>query len=238
MSIISLPKLTIPTYTTFLPISKIEVKYRPFVMREEKALMIAADTGTEDEMVATLREVLKSCVIQSDKQIDLDVIPLVELQYLFIQLRMKSIGETAELEIKCTNCEFMNPVKIDLSQMSIKVDPTHNKKIELSDTIGLVMKYPNVKMMDKLDQLNNIDILFEIIGDSIEYVYDGETIISTSSISKKDILEFIESMTEKDFNKIQEFFNTLPKLTHEIPFTCSSCGTKNNYMVEGIGNFF
>jgi hypothetical protein len=234
----TLPIITFPIYTVLLPVSNNEITYRPFTMKEEKILMLASETGDDEHMTLTLKEIVKNCVIKSTIPINYDNIPVFELQYLFLQLRMKSVGEIATLEFKCTKCETMNRQTINIADIKITQNPNHIKRIELTDTIGLIMKYPNLTIMNKISEMNDIDSLFEVIINCIEYVYDGDRVINTDSVPKEELKEFVESMTEKNFQAIQVFFETLPKLDHSIKFKCFKCGEENNYLIEGIGNFF
>lgn len=236
----ALPAQSTPTYTTKIPSTDKSIKFRPFLVREEKSLLIAQQSEDTNVMVDTLKSIIKNCV--KDK-IDIDSLAIFDLEYLLLQIRAKSIGEIAELVFSCDTCEDPKAkvrINIDLTKIALVKDPAHTKKIKLFDDVGVVMKYPNineVNAFDKLD-LDNIDNIFDLIISSIAYVYNGDEIYHTKEQAKGDLEEFLNNLTQQQFELIRNFFDTMPKLRQDIVYTCPVCNKIHNKYIEGIESFF
>ncbi len=236
----ALPKQNTAIYTTTLPSTEKKVKFRPFLVKEEKALLIAQQSEDKNVMVDTLKTIIKDCVID---KIDIDSLAMFDLEYLLLQIRAKSIGEIAELVFSCDVCEDPKAkVKIafDLTQIKVTKDPNHTKKINLFDDVGIVMQYPNIDEITTFSDLNldNIESVFDLIIDSIEYIYDGNEIYHTKEQPKSEVEDFINNLTQQQFKLIENFFETMPKLRQDVKYTCPICAKVHNKYIEGIESFF
>lgn len=237
----ALPKANTAIYTTKIPSTEQVVKFRPFLVKEEKALLIAQQSEDHNVMVNTLKSILTDCVID---KLDIQSLAIFDLEYLLLQIRAKSIGEIAELMFSCDTCndpKAKAKVFIDLTKIQIIKNPLHKKKIELFDNVGVVMQYPNIDDVTKFGELNldeNIDDVFSLIIASIDYIYDGNEIYHSKEQSKDELEEFINNLTQQQFKLIQEFFETMPKLRQDVAYTCPVCNKFHNRYIEGIESFF
>lgn len=237
----ALPMNGTPTFSMQIPSTGKKIKYRPFLVKDEKALLIAQQSENMEVLVDTLKTVIKSCV-QDD--LDVDSLATFDFEYIFTQLRAKSVGEVIELKLKCDTCtddKAVATVFVDLSKLEVKKDESHTSKISLFDDVGVVMNYPTAdlikKLQGELDQAN-IDQMFDIVADSINYIYTNDEIFHAKEQTKEELLEFLNNLTSEQFTKIQNFFATLPKLTHDITYACPVCGKKHEKTLEGLNSFF
>lgn len=239
----ALPMMNTPTYTMVVPSSGATVKYRPFLVKEEKALLIAQQSEDVVTMIETLKGVVKSCV--QDK-IDVDKLATFDLEYMFTQIRGKSVGETVDLIFACDldhgeqNEKAKATVRVDLSTVTVQKSEDHTNKIDLFNDVGVVMKYPTVDVIKKLEGFNtsDLDTVFDIMALSIDYIYDGDELFYAKEQSKQDLLQFIENLSSEQFAKIQKFFETMPKIKKEIEYDCPVCGRHHVKVLEGLQSFF
>ena len=237
-----LPKLDVPTYEVELPLSKKKVKFRPFLVKEQKNLLMAMESKESSTVHECIKDILYNCTITEG--IDLEKLPIIDIEYYFIQLRAKSVGEVVESRYRCNNevngksCN--NIMEKDVNLLDIKVQINENNpEIQLSDKITIKMKYPEfgiVKDSLKYEDLN--DITFNMIAESIEYIYDGEQFYYGNEAQPGEMLDFVESMNQQQFSKVEEFFNNLPQLKETIEIDCSKCGFHHTIDVEGLESFF
>ena len=231
----ALPQLNVPKYELTVPSNGIAVKYRPYLVKEEKLLMIALESQDDKQMTVAITDIIDACTMNQLKMNDLT---LFDIEYIFTRLRSKSVGETSTVKLPCEKCEAKNTVDIDLEMA--QVTPKPEKKIELNEDTGLVMKFPSLK--DYMDVQNsdasNIDKIFNIIVSSIESIYSGDEMFEASTHSKKDLLEFIESLSAEQFKKVQAFLDAMPVVYINTLFECESCGNKNEIELKGLTNFF
>lgn len=235
----ALPMMQTPTYELTIPSTKKKVKFRPFLVKEQKALMIAQHSEEPQVMIDTLKDIIKSCV----SNVDVDKLAIFDLEYIFLQLRAKSIGETAEVVYSCLQCNDPKgkvTLNIDVSDISVEFHPNHENTIELFDEVGVKMKYPGLDFLGSIDELdlNNPTDALKIISNCIEYIYDGDKIYDTKDQTPEEINHFLENLTFAQLDKIKKFFETLPKLKKKIEFDCPVCKYHHNYMIQGINNFF
>jgi hypothetical protein len=244
----ALPKIDVPTYETKLISSGKIVKYRPFLVKEQKLFLMAAQSTDEKETVDVVKQVLNNCILS---EIDVDDLPTFDLEHLFMQLRARSVGEVVNLKYNCNNiikddkgeekvCGSL--VKFDLNILDIKptIDEKHSSKIEISDKLGIMMKYPTLSLINGVTNLKDedIDTVLNVIVSCIDYIYDEEQMYYAKDSTKEELLEFIENLQQEDMEKIQLFFNTMPKITKTLDFKCKKCGYEEEVMVQGIQNFF
>lgn len=235
-----LPVYNTPVYNLTMPSSGKVIKFRPFLVKEEKALLIAQQSEDATVMVDTLKQVIKACV---KDDIDIDAIPTFDLEYVFIQIRAKSVGEIVELVLSCGKCNNEKSsvnVSVDLTKLEVIKDPENNPKIELFDDVGIMLKYPTINIISKFDTTDSSDIdsVIEIIADCIDYIYNSKEVFHAKESTKDELVIFLNNLDSKQFAKIQKFFETLPKLRKEIEFTCPACGAKQTSVLEGLNSFF
>jgi len=239
----ALPMMNAPIYTLVVPSSGATVKYRPFLVKEEKALLIAQQSEDVVTMIETLKQVVKACV--QDK-LDVEKLATFDLEYMFTQIRGKSVGETVDLIFGCDmdhgeqNEKAKATVTVDLSTITVEKSPEHTSKIELFGNVGVVMKYPTVDVIKKLEgfNINDLDTVFDIMALSIDYIYDGEQLFYAKESTKEELLAFIENLSSEQFGKVQKFFETMPKIRKEIQYDCPVCNKHHVKMLEGLQSFF
>jgi rubrerythrin len=239
----ALPMMTTPTYTLVVPSTEATVKFRPFLVKEEKALLIAQQSEDPVVMIDTLKDVIKSCV--QDK-LDVDKLATFDLEYMFMQIRGKSVGETIDLVFPCDidhgeqNEKARATVIIDINEIKVEKSADHSNKIELYGDVGVVMKYPTISVLKKLEGLdeNDLDKVFDIMAYSIDYIYDGDQLYYAKEQKHEELLQFINNINSQQFVKMQHFFESMPKLRKEIEYDCPVCGKHHNKILEGIQSFF
>jgi len=236
----ALPINTAPVYSVTIPSSKETIKFRPFLVKEEKALLIAQHSEDQVVMVDTLKDIIKSCTMD---KVDPDSLATFDLEYLFTQIRAKSVGENVELLFPCDVCEDEKArVKItfDLTKINVDFPEGHTKNIQLFENVGVIMKYPSINVIKQLETLDmsNVDSVFNVISASIETIYNDTEMFHAKETSKKDIMEFLENLTSQQFAKIQNFFETMPRLSQKVQYKCPMCSRDHNKVLEGLDSFF
>jgi hypothetical protein len=239
----ALPMMSTPTYAMVVPSTGETVKYRPFLVKEEKALLIAQQSEDVVTMIETLKKVVKSCV---QDQLDVEKLATFDLEYMFTQIRGKSVGETVDLIFACDidhgelNEKAKSTVTIDLSTLKVEKSADHTNKIELFGTVGVVMKYPTVDVIKKLEgfDTNDLDTVFDIMALSIDYIYDGDNLFYAKEQTQAELLQFIENLSSEQFAKVQKFFETMPKITKQIEYDCPICSKHHVKVLEGLQSFF
>ena len=239
----ALPSNSQPTFNMIIPSMGKTVRFRPFVVKEEKALLIAQQSEDPAVMVDTLKNVVKDCVLDD---IDLNKLATFDLEYMFMQIRGKSVGETIDLVFPCDddhgdqNEKARANVLVDINSITVERSPDHTNKFELFGNVGVVMKYPTVDTLKKLEGLdeNDLDKIFDIMALSIDYIYDGEQLYYSSEQKHEELVQFINNLSSEQFMKLQKFFETMPKLRKEIEYDCPVCGKHHKKVLEGIQSFF
>ena len=236
----ALPMNNTPTYTLVLPSTGKEVKYRPFLIKEEKTLLLAHQSEDPKVMIESLKDVIKSC-LKDDT--DVEKFATFDIEYVFTQIRAKSVGEIAELMIKCDTCtdeKAVAKVDIDLTKIEVKKSPEHTNKIELFADVGVIMKYPTIDIIKKLENIDNanLDEAFDIIIECIDAVYDTEQVYHAREQSKEELLQFLNNLSSEQFSKVQKFFETMPKMSHAVDYKCPVCGKEHHKVLEGLNSFF
>lgn len=230
----SLPRLDVPTYDLILPSTGKTVKYRPFLVREHKILLMLKDSS-KDEIIKIIEEIIDNCTYQTLPVKDL---PSFDLEYIFCKLREKSIGEITELSVNCA-CGNSIPYNMDLRTLEVARYPDHDSKIMLTDKIGIQMKYPKFKDTLSVFLTGETEKILDLIIDSIAAIYttDG-SYQEIDDDNKAELIEFANTMTKNQFEKLENFFLTMPKLTHDIEVTCDQCNAVTKTTLEGLQNFF
>ena len=247
-----LPTIAVPEYTLTIPSTKKEVKYRPFLVKEEKILLLAMESEKTEEIINATKTIIKNCVYSD---INVDEMPTFDLEYIFLQLRAKAKWEVLDLKYKCPKCESEIPMAINIDDIKvIQKNKEHTKDIKLTEELGVMMKYPTLSLQSKIAQAtekkSEIEGLFETMTACIDYIYDKETTYPSKDHTEKEMVDFLESLTDEQFQKLSKFFETSPVLKHDIELYCKNkgkvpkgekkkeCGYKEKITLEGLNSFF
>lgn len=239
----ALPLQNTPTYNMVIPSTGKKVRFRPFLIKEEKSLLIAQQSEDMMVMVDTLKNVIQGCVLD---KINADTLATFDIEYMFTQIRARSVGETVDLLVQCDddhgedNEKARVKIIIDLSTIEVEKSPDHTNKIQLFDDVGMIMKYPTIEVMARLESVNTDDIesVFEIVADCVESIYQGDEVFHASETPREEILQFLNNLTSDQFGKVQGFFLTMPKIRKEIEYKCPVCGKEHKKVLEGMQSFF
>jgi len=236
----SLPRINTPEYTLVVPSTDEEVKFRPFLVKEEKVLLIAQETGGEQSLYHAIKNLVETCCFG---KINVDDLPLFDIEYIFIQIRAKSVGEVAKIQVICPDDGITEvKVKIDLTKLQVEMDDKHNPRIQLTDDIGVLMSYPNLatvlSMKKDTEEESNVDNMFKMIQDCMYQIWQGEETFDVSDYTDKEKQEFLDSLNHKQFEKLQVFFETMPSLKKEVAVTNPKTKVKSKVSLEGMDSFF
>lgn len=235
----SLPKINVPLHELTIPSSGKKIKYRPFVVKEEKLLLLALESENTEEITNAIVQVINNCV---QSKIDIDDLSTFDIEYIFLNIRAKSVGEVLEFAITCPD-DNQTQVEIEINIDDIKVikDDSHKDVIDLENGYFIKMKYPTMKyIMSKKDtgKKTTIENTFDYAVDCIEQIYNGEEVWESANTSRKEMEEWVETLEPKQYEKLQDFFNTMPKLKYTVPITNPVTGVKSDVTIEGLANFF
>ena len=236
-----LPTITTPTYELELPSSKQTIKYRPFLVKEEKLLVLALESESTKEISNAIKAVLKNCI--QTKGIKVETLPTFDIEYLFLNIRGKSVGEEIEVNIIAPDDrETTIPIKINIDDIKVQIKEGHNKQIKLDDNLMMEMRYPSLDQFIKsnFDFSSDVglDQSFELIAACIDKIYNEEEVWTTADCTKKEIVEFLEQMNSLQFKQIENFFDTMPKLSHEVELVNPKTKVKSTVVLEGLSSFF
>ena len=234
----ALPILDTATYELTLPSSDIKVKYRPFLVKEEKILLLALESNDGKQIKNALKNIVGACTFGT---LNVELVPTFDLEYIFLNIRAKSVGEVAKLKLLCPDDkETYANVELDLSKVEVHVDEKHNNTIQINDKIKMIMKYPTLDTFDPSVDATKLktEQLFDIIANTVYEVYDGETVHKAADYTKEEMKKFIESLTSEHFQKIQQFFNTMPRLEHELEIENPKTKVKSKVVLSGLQSFF
>ena len=233
----ALPKLEAVRYTTELPITKKKADFRPFLVKEQKVLLSALEGEDDKTIQSSMFDLIKACVYNED-EIKLDYLPLTDVEWLFVQIRIKSAGETADLLLGC-DCheEARTQVQVDLRNLIIH-EGSQEKTIELTEDIGINLSYPNIlSLQNTSDDINSND-MFNMLTACVESIYDGDEVHTREDFNQKELMEFMESLSTEQFERIQGFFEDMPRLVNKVSYECSECGKTQDRELQGISDFF
>ena len=235
----ALPKLNTPTYELEVPSTDEKLKYRPFLVKEEKILMIAMESKDNAQIVNAVKDIVSSCTFE---KLNAATMPMFDMEYIFLNIRAKSVGEISKLKILCPDDKkTYASVELDLTKVEVQVGDEHSNKIELTDDMGIIMTYPTIDSFLE-SGIENIDAsnMLDVIGTCILQIYEekGEKVYQAKDQTKKELTEFIESMDSKQFKKLQSFFDTMPKLTHTIKVKNPKTKKTSDVKLTGLNDFF
>ena len=235
----ALPKLEVPIYELTVPSTDEKIKYRPFLIKEEKILLIAMESGANEDVIQAVKQIVSECTFNTLK---LGNMPMFDVEYIFLQIRSKSVGEVSKLKILCRDDgETYANVEVDLTEIEVQVNDDHTNKIELTDEMGVIMKYPTI---DSFSTAGISDItpenMLDVIVACIDKIYDkkGEEVYDSKDSSKKELMDFVEGMNTTQFQDVQAFFDSMPKLRHEVTVVNPKTKVENIVALSGLNDFF
>jgi len=235
----ALPQIALPTYELEIPSNGKKIKYRPFVVKEEKLLLLAMEAQDDKLIEDAVRTLLKGCI---QSRVKIEDLAIFDLEYIFLQIRAISVGEVIELMITCED-DGKTQVRynLNLTEVQVQKPEGHSNKIMLSDNMGIIMKYPTFGDFVKSSIIGSAptaDGVIEIVASCVDQIFDGEEVYDSSTTSKKEFVEFLENLTNNQFEKLQQFFTTAPKLEHTLKITNPNTGVENDVVITGLANFF
>jgi len=235
----ALPKIDVPIYELTVPSTDEKIKYRPFLVKEEKLLLIAMESGENSDILRAVKDIVDACTFNKMK---IGNMPMFDVEYIFLQIRSKAVGEVSTLRVLCLDdMKTYAKVEVDLNEIEVRVTDAHTNKIELSDEMGVIMKYPTVDSFveNKIDDISPANML-DVIITCIEKIYDkkGEEVFDAKDSTKQELVDFVEQMNTTQFADVQKFFDTMPSLTHEITVKNPKTKKESKVTLNGLNDFF
>jgi hypothetical protein len=236
-----LPKISTPTYEVELPSTGETIQYRPFLVKEEKVLVIALESEDTKQITNAIKTVIKNCILS--KGVKVETLPTFDIEYLFLNIRGKSVGEEIEVNIICPDDEqTTTTVTLNLDDIKVQKNEDHTNKIRVDKSIMMEMKYPSLEQFIKTNfdfsNTNAMDQSFELIASCIDKIYTEDEVWSTADVTKKELNEFLEQMNSSQFKEIEKFFETMPKLSHKVKVTNPKTQVESEVILEGLASFF
>jgi len=239
----ALPKIDTPIYDLTLPLSNKKIKFRPFLVKEQKNLMMAIEANDKETIERNIKQVLHNCTLTEN--IEIEKLPVIDVEYYFLQLRAKSVGEVIESQYICNNivdgesCGNKMKASLNLSEIEVTSNPDYSNEIKITDNIVIKFNYPEFSTLEKIKEKDSsVEIAFEMITDSIEYIFDGQQYYYANETTAQELMDFVESLNAEQFSKIEAFFDNQPKLNKTVFIKCSKCGYEHRIDLEGLENFF
>jgi hypothetical protein len=241
-----LPKLDVPIYEVKLLSSGKVIRFRPFLVKEQKLFLMASESEDAKETINVIRQVLRNCILDD---ISIDDLPTFDLEWLFMHLRARSVEEIVDLKYKCNNtvkdekgeedrCTGVVNFKMNLLEIEPTRHAEHTNKIQLTENLGVCLKYPSFEMIQKYESLSEANIMSKVLVDCIDYLYDKEQVYYAKDNTKEELDEFVDNLQQKDLEKIKQFFETMPEIKKNVQFKCPKCAYGENIEIKGIQNFF
>ena len=241
-----LPKLDVPIYEVKLISTGKTIRFRPFLVKEQKLFLMASEATDPKETINTIRQVLKNCILD---ELDVDSLPTFDLEFLFMNLRARSVEEVVDLKYKCNNivkndkdeditCTGSVEFKLNLLEIQPIKDPNHTNKIQLTENLGIALKYPSFDMIQKYESKSENEIMAGVLTDCIDYVFDNDQIYYAKDQTKEELDEFIDNLQQKDLEKIKVFFDTMPEIKKDVHFKCPKCLYEEDIQIKGLQSFF
>ena len=232
----ALPRVNVPQYDLELPSTKEKITYRPFLVKEEKILLLALEEGDDESIARALKQIVHNCTYE---KMEIDKLPLFDLEFVFLRVRAKSVGEVADLKLLCEDDgETYADVSIPLEDIEVAFTEGHTPEIKMDDNIMVKMRYPTYEMLGQDPGDMTVDKTFELVGKCIDTVFEGETVHERADFNDKDLAGFLDSLNSKQFKDIQHFFETMPKLSYEVKFKNPKTKKNNKVTLEGLQSFF
>lgn len=244
----ALPKIKSPIYDLTLPSTGESFTYRPFLVKEQKILLMALESEDQTEMLRAIKQIITNCVVE---EVDVDTLPMFDLEYVFLKLRAKSVGEIVDLKIghpfgknsDDEECEHKTDYQLNLMEVEVHKEEEHTSKILLDEEtgVGIVLKYPTLSLANEIQdaaEKSQIEIITDMVVTCVDMIYDAEEVYPSSESTQEEISEFLNDLSQEQFEKVTNFFTTMPKLKHIIEWKCEACGKDETVELEGMANFF
>ena len=234
----ALPKVNTPTYELVVPSTDEKVKFRPFLVKEEKILLIAMEAQEQSGILNAVKDIVKSCTFD---KFDVNRAPIFDIEYIFLNIRAKSVGEVSTVNLRCPDDnETFVQTEIDLTKVNVQITEGHTNKIELTDEMGMIMQYPTLDSFTDSTTVINASNMLDVIASCVSQIYDkkGEDVYDAKDSTKQEIVDFLESLNSKQFLEIQKFFDTMPKLTHTVTIENPETKVKSDITLTGLNDFF
>ena len=234
----ALPIVNNPTYELKLHSVDHKIKYRPFLVKEEKILLTALEGGETADIVRATKEIIRNCCLDDD--VEIEKLPAFDIELFFLNLRARSVGENVEIGMNCQtkDCDGEVSVQVNLEKIGLEISKDHTDVIKLTNKIKVKLKYPDIDRMTRPPEESQMDSIFEITKACIESIWDGDEIHDIRDYTEQELEDFIMSLNQQQFGKLIGYFNTMPKLRHKVEFTCPKCGSKQESVLEGLQSFF
>lgn len=231
----SLPKITYPIFDVTIPSTNAKVKMRPFLVKEEKLLLIAQTSGSSSDVIQSIKQVINNCILDP---IDVDLLTTFDLEYLFIKLRSKSVNNMIDIFYKDVDDGENYKVQIDLEKVEILKDPDHSNKIDIGNGLGIILRYPKADMVDRVgDVTNEVEMYFEVVKYCIEKIFDDDNVYNVDDYTPEDLTEFVTTLDVNTFKKVQRFIETMPRIYYETSYTDKS-GVEKKVILQTLNDFF
>ncbi len=241
-----LPKLDVPIHEVKLISTGKIIRFRPFLVKEQKLFLMASESNDPKETINVIRQVLKNCVLV---EIDVDSLPTFDLEFLFMNLRARSVEEIVDLKYKCNNvilnnkgesdaCTGVVDFKVNLLEIQPTKNPDHTNKIQLTENLGVVLKYASFDMIQKYEDKPENEIMSSMLVDCVDYIYDKDQIYYSKDVPRDEMVEFVDNLQQKDLEKIKVFFDTLPEIKKDVHFKCPKCSYEEDIQIKGLQSFF
>ena len=234
----ALPQINTPTYELVVPSTDEKIKYRPFLVKEEKILLIAMEAQEQSGILNAVKDIVKSCTFD---KFDVKKAPIFDIEYIFLNIRAKSVGEVSTVNLRCPDDnETFVQTEIDLTKVDVQITEGHTNKIELTDEMGMIMTYPTLDSFTDSTTVINASNMLDVIASCVAQIYDkkGEDVYDAKDSTKQEVVDFLESLNSKQFLEIQKFFDTMPKLTHTVSIENPETKVKSDITLTGLNDFF
>ena len=236
----ALPKIDAPTYELTLPSTDLKVKFRPFLVKEEKILLIAMETGKEKDIYEATKQIVDSCTFNT---LEVESLPMFDLEYIFLNIRARSVGEISKFKVICPDDKkTYADVEIDLTKVEVQVDDEHTNTIIVDENrkLGVVLKYPTMSILKSGTNIDsaNMDTIFDMLTTCVDHIFEGEKIYPAKDSTPQEIKEFFEGLSQESFTKVKNFFDTMPRVRHEIEVTNPVTKVKSKVTLQGLNDFF
>lgn len=237
----ALPKIEYPTYTIQLQSLKDPVRFRPFLVKEQKLLMMAVESSNSETVVASLMQIINNCVLE---EIDVSKLPLVDLEYFFLNLRARSVSENVDIYFKCKNkvedkeCDMVIDMSVDLLNEVKIVNLATTNKIMFNNKVGVLMRYPSINQLNLVDEEDAVLMQIKLIVDCIDKIFDEESVIDADESTEEELIEFVSNLSSSDYDKLLSFTNTTPTVQYSKKHNCPRCGFEHSMLLEGLNDFF
>tara|TARA_B100000963_G_scaffold362024_1_gene402221 strand:- start:2932 stop:3642 length:711 start_codon:yes stop_codon:yes gene_type:complete len=234
----ALPQVNSSRYSTKLPSTGIEVDYRPYLVKEEKIMMVALESKDNKQIVKAMKDVAEACIYDD---VDMESFTVFDLEWIFLQLRSKSVGENANVNLKCLeeDCNAMTEVSIKLDEVEMD-DYDPNRVVQMNDNVGIQMRYPSVSLMEQYDEekLQSVEGAFDLIIDCLEIIYDRDNVYHVKDEKREEVKEFVEALTSTQFKILADWLKKIPTVRKDIEWGCSKCEANNKLELRGLQSFF